>query len=92
MVKAVQRAPIEMVPRSPANATIVEKSATEDMNVQQKTMGNPTKAAQPKVKAKKGRARAKAKLSTPRASQKLALQLWPQDLQLKINGGSLNRP
>ena len=87
VVKAVQRAPIETGPRSPAIATIVEKSATDGMNVQQKTMENQTKAAHPKVKAKKGRARAKAKRSTPRASQKLALYLSPQDLQSKMHGG-----
>ena len=62
VVKAVQRAPIEMVPRLQANAFIVEKSAIEDMNVRQKTMENLTKAAHPKEKAKKGKERAKAKL------------------------------
>ena len=83
----MQRAPIETGPCSPANATIAEKLATDDMNVQPKTMETQTKAVHPKVKATKGRARAKAKLSTPRALQKLALYLSPQDLQLKIPGG-----
>ena len=66
MVKAVQRAPIETGPRSPANATIAEKPATDDMNAQQKTMENPTKAVHPKVKATKEKPRANEKVSTLR--------------------------
>ena len=85
--KDVQRAPFETEPCSPANATIAEKLATDDMNVQPETMETLTKSFQPKVKATKGRARAKPKLSTPRAFQKPALYLSPQDLQLKIPGG-----
>ena len=78
-VKAAEKAPTVTVQPLLANVTIAERLGIANSNVPKLTMENPTKAARPKVKVTKEKARARARLWIPRASQqpleKQALQL-----------------